>query len=106
MTVTFASVSLPHPLIKPGTKVQTNSARLTSGKMKYQTSTSTDPSWKVTCLCTSAERAAIIALIGTVGSLVIDGTTYTDCLIKSWDKDDEINPVTWQIGFTLVQDTS
>jgi hypothetical protein len=106
MTSTFASVNLPEVKYTPKTTLQAFGSLLTSGYMKYQTSTITDAAWKISVICTAAERAALLALAGTVGSLILDGTTYTNCLIKSWDKDDEINPTTWLVEFTIVKDSS
>jgi hypothetical protein len=106
MSSTFAGVALPEIFYEPLTKPLVKGTRLTSGYLRYQTSTVTDKSWKVSVLCTAAQLAAILALLGTVGSLVLEGTTHTNCLIDSAPKIKEINPSTWEVSFTVVKDGS
>lgn len=104
-TVTFDGVTLAEPEVKPSPKPVLNKTRLVSGKIKLTPSSELETSWQVSCICTISQRTALLAKIGTIGSLVIDGTTHTKCGIKSW-KEKEINPSTIEVTITLEQDTT
>lgn len=103
--VTFDGVSLPEAEVKRQPEARLNSSSLVSGKKKLTASTVTETTWQISCVCSTAEYAALLAKIATIGSLVIDGTTHTKCGIKSW-KEKEINPSTIEVTITLEQDTS
>jgi len=106
MTVTFDSVTLKHANVTPQPKPRVNESELVSGKTKLTVSSNTKKSWQVSCITeTAGEYTALFSKIGVVGSLVVNGTTYTKCAIKSW-KEKEINPNVKEITMQLVQDTT
>ena len=106
MSVTFESVTLKEARVTPQPKPRVNEAELVSGKTKLTVSTNVKNSWQISCITESAaEYTALLAKIATKASLVIDGTTNTNCAIKSW-KEKEINPNVKEITMQLVQDTT
>lgn len=104
-TATFDGVTLEEPDVKRQPKPLLNKTRLVSGKIKLTPSTVVETSWQVSCICSNAQYTTLLAKVGTIGSLVIDGTTYTNCGIKSW-KEKEINPSTVELTMVFEQDTS
>ena len=106
MTVTFDSVTLKEARVTPQPKPRVNEAELVSGKTKLTVSTNVKNSWQISCITESAaEYTALLAKIATKASLVIDGTTNTNCAMKSW-KEKELNPNTKEITMQFVQDTT
>jgi len=106
MTVTFDSVTLKHANVTPQPKPRVNEAELVSGKTKLTLSSETKYSWRISCITESAaEYTALLAKIATKASLVIDGTTYSNCAMKSW-KEKELNPNIKEITIQFVQDTT
>ena len=104
-SVMFDGVTLDEPDVKRQPKPLLNKTRLVSGKVKLTPSTELETSWQITCICTNAQYTTLLAKVGTIGSLVIDGTTFTTCGIKSW-KEKEINPNTVEVTMVFEQDTS
>lgn len=104
-TVTFDSVALNHPDIKPSVKPKVGKANTVAGKKKLTPSTNTETSWQISCICTLAEYATLLGKVGYSKTLVINSTTYTDCCITSW-KEKEINPSTIEVTITVEQDTT
>lgn len=106
MTVTFDSVTLKHANVTPQPKPRVNESELVSGKTKLTVSTNVKNSWQISCITESAaEYTALLAKITTKASLVVDGTTHTNCAMKSW-KEKELNPNTKEITMQFVQDTT
>lgn len=106
MTVTFDSVTLKEARVTPQPKPRVNEAELVSGKTKLTVSTNVKNSWLISCITESAaEYTALLAKIATKASLTINGTTHTNCAMKSW-KEKELNPNTEEITMQFVQDTT
>ncbi|PWR74804.1 hypothetical protein ACKUB1_13890 [Methanospirillum stamsii] len=106
MTVTFDSLTLKEPDVKPQPKPQVNETELVSGKTKLTVSSTVKKSWQISCITESlAEYSALLAKLTVVGSLVINGATNTKCVIKSW-REKEMNPSTKEITMQFVQDTT
>jgi hypothetical protein len=106
MSVTFDSVALKHAQVIPQPKPKINETELVSGGTKITVSSNTKNSWQISCITESAaEYAALLAKIATKASLVVDGTTHTNCAMKSW-KEKELNPNTKEITMQFVQDTT
>lgn len=105
MTVTFDGLTLAEPKVKPAITPRVKESELVSGETKVTVSTKTKTGWQISFIATTAEKAAILAKVGYKKTLVIDGTTYTNCVIKAW-KEDELNPTTYDITLTFVQDTT
>ena len=86
MTITFTGVELKNPEpfdIDP--QVQIADTILLSGKHSMQSSSETALSATIKCHTeTISDVTNLRAKIGTEGSLIIDGTTYTKCHISSW----------------------
>ena len=94
MTVTFDSITLQNPEpFEIDRQVLINDTVLLSGKHSIQDSTETAISCTIRCSTETASHVSDMrAKIGTEGSLVVDGTTYTKCHISSfssseWAKD-------------------
>lgn len=104
-TVTFDSVTLNHPEVKPVIKPKVGKATTVAGKKKLTPSTNTETNWQISSICTLAEYATLLGKVGYLKSLVIGTTTYTDCCITSW-KEKEINPSTIEVTITVEQDTT
>jgi len=105
-TVSFDGLTLSEPEIKRSPKPTVNSTRLVSGKIKLTISTEIQTSWQISCLVNATtEYTALAAKMGISGSLVVDGTTYAKCAIKSW-KEKELNPSVIEVTITLEQDTT
>jgi len=105
-TVVFDGLTLVEPDVKRNPKPTVNSTRLVSGKIKLTVSTEIQNSWQISCLTTgTSEYTALAAKMGISGSLVVDGTTYTKCAIKSW-KEKDMNPNVIEVTITLEQDTT
>jgi len=105
MTVTFDSLTLAEPDVKPVTTPKVKEVELVSGETKVNVSTKTKTGWQISCICTLAEYAALIAKCGYKKTLVINGTSHTNCAIKTW-KEKEINPSTIEVTMTFVRDTT
>lgn len=105
MTVTFDSLTLAEPKVKPTVSPRVKETELVSGETKVTVSTKTKTAWQISCIATTAEKTALLAKVGYKKSLVIGSTTYTNCVIKSW-KEDELNPDTFDLTLTFVQDTT
>lgn len=106
MSVTFDSLTLNEAHVTPQPKPRVNEAELVSGKTKLTVSTNVKNSWQISCITeSSAEYTALLAKITTKASLVVDGTTHTNCAMKSW-KEKELNPNTKEITMQFVQDTT
>lgn len=106
MSVTFDSLTLKEAHVTPQPKPRVNEAELVSGKTKLTVSTNVKNSWQISCITeSSAEYTALLAKIATKASLVINGTTNTNCAMKSW-KEKELNPNTIEVTMQFVQDTT
>lgn len=106
MSVTFDSLTLKEAHVTPQPKPRVNEAELVSGKTKLTVSENVKNSWQISCITESAaEYTALLAKIATKASLVVDGTTHTNCAMKSW-KEKELNPNTKEITMQFVQDTT
>lgn len=106
MSVTFDSLTLKHAKVTPQPKPRVNEAELVSGKTKLTVSTNVKKSWLISCITESAaEYTALLAKIATKASLTINGTTHTNCAMKSW-KEKELNPNVKEITIQFVQDTT
>lgn len=104
-TVTFDGVTLREPDVKRAPKPVVTSNRLVSGKMKHTPSAELETAYTVSCLCTLAEYAVLLGKIGGLKTLVVDSTTITNCVIKSW-KEKDLNPETVEVTVTFERDTS
>ena len=106
MSVTFDSLTLKHAKVTPQPKPRVNEAELVSGKTKLTVSENVKNSWLISCITESAaEYTALLAKIATKASLTINGTTHTNCAMKSW-KEKELNPNVKEITIQFVQDTT
>lgn len=106
MSVTFDSVTLKEAHVTPQPKPRVNEAELVSGKTKLTVSENVKNSWLISCITESAaEYTALLAKIATKASLTINGTTHTNCAMKSW-KEKELNPNVKEITIQFVQDTT
>lgn len=105
MIVTFDGVTLNEPKVQPQRDPLLNENLLVSGETKLTTSSIVKTSWQISCICTYAELTALIAKMGTSGSLVINGTTYTKCSIAKC-KEKELNPNYTKVTLTFKQDTT
>ena len=107
MTVTFDGVELKNPEpFDMGRQVIINDTVLLSGKHSIQDTTET--AIEVTIKChsdTIGDVTNLRAKIGTEGSLVVDGTTYTKCHISSWS-DIEWAKDKWEYSASFKQDTT
>ena len=90
MSVTFGAssssmVTLPRCQEEEhGYNVLTNETVLLSGKISVQASTVYGYNPTFTCVGTATERDSLVALIGSSGTLVINGTTHESMYIKSF----------------------
>lgn len=108
MTITFDGVELRNPApfsIAP--VVLCNETTLLSGKTAVQTTAETGLRVKFEC-CTQdyADVSALLAKIGQKKTLVIDGTAYTNCAIRSWDRLEQDPGGTWWYEVTFVRETA
>jgi len=86
--------------------VITNVTVLASGKRSVQTSTETAIAPTFRCLTdTYTDISGLRALIGSSGTLSIDGTNYTKCYISSF-VEKEWFPGTWEYTVSFAQDTT
>jgi len=71
-----------------------------------QTTTETGRRIKIEC-CTQtySDVSNLVAKIGLKKTLIIDGTTYTNCVIKSWDRLEQDPSGNWWYAVTFVQET-
>jgi hypothetical protein len=108
MTVTFGGVTLPIPQLQSEEYTVTcNETLLDSGKYSIQATTEYGKHFTFSCIGTSTARDDLLAKIGTSTSLVINGTTYANCYIRSLGPVEKItmtNYFTFNIAFA--QDTS
>ena len=107
MTVTFDGITLSDPepfyIRRP---TLTRVVMLLSGKTSVQTSN--EAGFQASFRCTTedfSDFTAIIAKVGTLGNLVIDGTTYANCAIIGDPAAIEILPGVWQYEVSFVQGT-
>jgi hypothetical protein len=106
-SVTFDGITLKEPWVQPQIKPRVNETELVSGKIKLTVSSGLKTSWQISFITESeAEYTAILAKIGVIGSLIIDGVTKTKCAIKTWGKEKDINPSTRELSLLFVQDTT
>jgi hypothetical protein len=110
MSVTFDSVTVPvaqsetldiRPLMRETV--------LLSGALRVQSSTAYHQAPAFSCIGTSSEYSALVAKIGTKGSLMVNSTTatYANCYIRTIGPVTKISNTTkftFNIGF--VQDTA
>jgi hypothetical protein len=81
-TWTFDSVTLPHPRVSIDYTANFSSATTNTGREAIQGSTAQNVRIKVQCMdCTLSEMLAIVAKIGTKGTLVLNTETFTNCMI-------------------------
>jgi len=80
---------------------------LLSGDLAVDASTHRHFKPSFTCIDTSTVRAGLLALIGSSGTLVINGTSYANCYIRSFGRA-EILPRSSYIRFPIsfVQETT
>lgn len=109
MTVTIGGVVLPIPQMESVEyPVLINEARLyPSGKISIQASTEYGKGYQFQCVGTSTQITDLLGKVGTAGTLVINGSSYSNFFIKSF------GPVTkntmtnyYSFHISLVQDTS
>ena len=107
MTITFDGVELKNP--EPfdiDRQVLINDTILLSGKHSIQGSSETAIETKIKCHTASiSDVTNLRAKIGTEGSLVVDGTTYTKCHISSWGEMEWGNDQ-WEYTIGIKQDTT
>lgn len=107
MTITFDSIVLRNPEpFKIDRQPIVNDAVLLSGKHSLQSTSETAISCTISCHTETASHVSDLrAKIGTEGSLVIDGTTYTKCRISSWSESEWAkDKYEYSVGFK--QDTT
>jgi len=108
MTVTFDGVSLkPSAPFDLAPVVLTNETTLLSGKTAVQTTTETGFRVKFEC-CTQtySDVSNLLAKIGQKKTLIIDGTSYTNCAIKSWDRLEQDPGSNWWYTVTFTRETA
>ncbi len=107
MTITFDGVELRNPApfsIAP--VVLCNETTLLSGKTAVQTTTETGLRVRLECVTQEyTDVSNLLAKIGTKGTLIIDGNSYTNCVIKSWDRLEQRPIGTWWYSVTFTRDT-
>lgn len=107
MTVTFDSVELKNP--EPfdiDRQVLISDTVLLSGKHSIQSTTETAIEATIKCHSdTIGDVTSLRAKIGTEGSLVVDGTTYTKCHISSWSNIEWASNQ-WEYSVGFKQDTT
>ena len=88
MTITFDGITLQNPEpFEIDRQPILNDTVLLSGKHSIQGSSETAISCTIRCSTETASHVSDLrAKIGTEGSLVVDGTTYTKCHISSWSE--------------------
>lgn len=107
-SVTFDGVVLKRPSFPSFDRSPiTNETVLVSGKRAVQAST--ELGFKVTFTCYTNQVSDISNLrekIGRPYTLVIDGTSYTNCYIKPPWKEGKIDDENWEYVVSFVRDTS
>lgn len=106
--ITFDGIELRDPApFNLAPVVLTNEMTLLSGKTAVQTTTETGFRVKFEC-CTQtySDVSSLLAKIGTKATLVIDGTSYTNCAIKSWDRLEQDPGGNWWYTVTFVRETA
>jgi len=84
-----------------------NERVLLSGKTAVQTTTATGFRVKFECITRDyADISALLTRIGQKGTLVINGTAYTNCAIRSWDRLEQDPGGNWRYAVTFVRDTT
>jgi hypothetical protein len=108
VTITFDGVELKNPApfsLVP--LVLTSETTLLSGKTAVQTTTETGLRVRLECVTQDyADVSALLAKVGLKKTLIINGTSYTNCAIKSWSRLEENPPGTWWYEVTFVRDTT
>jgi hypothetical protein len=85
MTVTFAGITLPRCQEEaPGYDVRLGENLLMTGELSIQPSTiyGYNPTFK--CVGTATERDSLLAVIGSVGTLIINTSSHASMYIKSF----------------------
>jgi hypothetical protein len=108
MTVSFDGIELRDPApFDLAPVVLTNETTLLSGKTAVQTTAETGLRVRLECVTQDyADVSALIAKIGQKKTLIINGTSYTNCAIKSWNRLEENPPGTWWYEVTFVRETA
>jgi hypothetical protein len=84
MSVSFGGATVPRCQQEThGFDIKTNDTLLLSGKHDIQSSTEYGYNPSFQCIGYSSEIDSLIALIGTVGTLVINGSSYSNMYIKT-----------------------
>ena len=107
MTVTFDSVEIPNASkISEEFPTLTKETTLLSGKISVQSSTEHGYGATFKGFGTEAQADALLEKIGTKGSLIVNGATHGNCVIKGVpEKEESDNPAWFFITLNFVQDT-
>lgn len=107
MTITFDGVELKNVQeFDRAPEVRSTVTTLASGAKSIQSSSTTGFRREYHCTTTSrSDVTALLAKIGTTGTLVEDGTSYTNCQITAWLKDRTYGD-TYEYAVRIERDTS
>ena len=107
MSVVFGSTTLTDPSpFDIGWPILINEVILMSGKHSIQASSATALNVSFKCQTTSAtELSTLKGLIGSSGTLTIDGTSYTKCYISNFTYN-EVLPGVYDYTISFIQDTT
>jgi hypothetical protein len=108
MSVSFGGVTLPIPQTQSEEYPNTcNETQLYNGKYSIQASTEYAKHFAFSCVGTSSQRDALLALIGTSTSLVVGGTTHDNFFIRSFGPVEKISMTNYySFSIAFAQDTS
>lgn len=106
-SVTFDGIQLRRPSFPEFDRSPiTNETILVSGKRSVQSTP--ELGFKVTFRCWTTDRSDIIDLRAKIGSpytLVVDGTSYTNCYINRW-VETKIDDINWAYSVGFVRETT
>jgi hypothetical protein len=115
ISVTFDGVALSNPSpVNMGYSVLLNKRTLVSGKTSVQASPETAEQHRFRCTAEQAaedgtlpaEVTALLAKVGTKGSLVIGGKTVAGCYIGGITNIRMLNSVEWEYEVEFIQETA
>lgn len=107
-TITFDGVALVRPSFPVFDRAPlTNTVTLVSGKRSVQTSAELGFSVSFTCVTdTLTDISNLRAKIGSPYTLVIDGTSYTNCYLQAPWRETKLDDTYWQYSVSFVRDTT
>jgi hypothetical protein len=106
--VTFGGVALANPApFNEAPGVISNETLLLSGDVDVQTSPKTKFRRQFQCYTQDySDISALVALVGQKATLIIDGISYTNCSIHTFDKIQQVAPGVWTYDLTFTRSTA